>query len=454
MAEDNRNIHSEEKLEEARKIADNSKKNNSVISEVEGIFFRMLRWLSSLIDKIVFSSKYLGPFSLALAILMCVVVYVTENNSLTSTLSSSKTLNNVSVNARYNSESFELSGVPSSCQVVLTGDAANVNSAASKTGACSINLEGYTEGTHTVSLTASGYGDNVTTVVTPSEATITLKKKTTAQFELSYDFINKNQLDSKYILGTPEFSTGTDKINIRASQDTLNSIALVKALIDVSGQKSDFTVEAPLVAYDAKGKAVDAEIVPATVTATVKISSPHKTVPIVLNLVGNAPKGFAIDTVQLDHQTTEIYAPESVLQNVNEVSVNLDLSTLAGDTDIVQPVVLPAGVNSSDITTVNVKATLAAEVSKTIDNIPINYKNNENSLAASSVDYTSVSVTVTGTQSNIDQITENDIIAYIDIKGLEPGEYDLPIIIEKNSTAYVSLVSNPTSIKITLVNKG
>lgn len=453
MSEENKNIHSEEKLEEAKKIADNSKKNNTVASEVEGIFFRMLRWLSSLIDKIVFSSKYLGPFSLILAILLCAVVYISENNTLKSALSSSKTLNNVQVNARYNSESFELSGVPSSCQVVITGEAANVNSAASKSGACSINLEGYTEGTHTVSLTTTGYGDNVTTVVTPSEATITLKKKTTAQFELSYDFINKNQLDSKYILGTPEFSTGSDKINIRASQDTLNSIALVKALIDVSGQKADFTVEAPLVAYDAKGKAVEAEIVPATVMATVKVSSPHKTVPIVLNLTGSAPSGFAIDTVQLDHQTTEIYAPEATLQNVNEVYVNLDLSTLAGDTDIVQPVILPTGVNSSDITTVNVKATLAPAVSKTIEGVPINYKNNENSLAASSVDHTEVSVVVTGSQANVDEINENNIVAYIDIKGLEPGSYDLPVVVEKSSTAYVTLVSNPTSIKITLVSK-
>lgn len=70
-------------------------------------------------------------------------------------------------------------------------------------------------------------------------------------------------------LSEPEFNSG-DKINIRASQDTLNSIALVKALIDVSGQTSDFTVQAPLVAYDKNGQAVNAEIVPDKVNATVR----------------------------------------------------------------------------------------------------------------------------------------------------------------------------------------
>ena len=321
--------NSDKKLETAKKIA--SKGNaHGQYETVEENIFKFFRWVSTLIDRIFFSTRYLGIFALLLA---CLAYFVATYDSSSNVLSSSKILSNVAINARYNSETFELSGLPQACEIVITGEAANVNNAASRKGYCQIDLEGYTEGTHTIKMNAVGYGDSVSTVISPSEVTITLKKKTTRQFDLSYDFINQNQMDSRYILGEPSFAQGT-KINIRASQDTLNSIALVKALIDVSGQISDFEVEAPLVAYDKNGQAVNAEIVPSSITASVKISSPSIEVPIRLNPIGQVPTGLAIDTAQIiDHQTTRIYAPENVLNGISEVYVNFDMSTVTENVD-------------------------------------------------------------------------------------------------------------------------
>ena len=188
----------EEKLERAKQIA--LRNNRGQYETVEENILKFFRWISSLIDRLFFSTKYLGLFALILA---CLAYFVATYDSSSNTLSSSKVLSNVGINARYNSETFELSGLPSACEIVITGDAANVNNAASKKGYCQVDLEGYTEGTHTVKLNAIGYGDNVSTIVSPSEATIVLKKKTTIQFDLSYDYINQNQMDSRYILSAP-----------------------------------------------------------------------------------------------------------------------------------------------------------------------------------------------------------------------------------------------------------
>lgn len=456
MANNNKVKDPSERVEEAKRIA---KKNNesNAFEGFEELFLRFFRWLSSLVDRVFFQTKHITLFALILAICLAVFVYISEGNFSTN-LSSSRTLSGVSVTTRYNSESFEVSGIPTSCDVVLTGDAANVNNASTKSGYCLINLEGYTEGTHTVNLSASGYGDNVSTVVVPSETQVVLKRKTTAQYDLDYDFINKNALDSRYILSAPTFESSQTKVNIRASQDTLNSISLVKALIDVSGQTSDFTVDAPLVAYNNKGQQVNAEIVPASVKASVKISSPNKTVPINLSVSGEAPTGFALDTATLDHQTTVIYAPQEVLENIDEVKVNLDLSTITTDADIMQPVVIPAGVSASEVTMVNIQLTLAESTTKEIENVPIVYRNNDNNLGASSVDTTTVTVTVTGTKNNIENITANDCIAYIDLKDsegnlLEPGTYDLVVTVEKNTNAFVSFTCSPRDINITLVGQ-
>ena len=451
MSEKKEAKNPQQKTVTAQKIAD-KQKENSFFEGLEEVVVRFFRWISTLIDKIFFTKSYSAIFALVLACLLYGFVNYNDD-TFANTLSSSKTLSNINVTARYNSESFEVTGIPETCEITFTGDAANVNNATNKTGYCLINLEGFTEGTHTVDLLASGYGESVNTVISPSQAQITLKRKTTGQFDLSYDFINKNQLDSKYILGTPEFSTGSSKVNIRASQDTLNSIALVKALIDVSGQNSDFEIDAPLVAYNAAGQMVNAEIVPSFVKTKVSITSPHKSVPIKLNITGEAPVGFSLETVTMDHQITEIYASEAVLTNVNEVSVNLDLSTITSDSEIIQPVTLPPGVNSSEITMVNLKATLGQSVSKDIDNVTLNSTNNDNGYGVSYADRLTVSLKVSGTQSNIDAVSASDFYAYVDFAGLEPGTYDLPVQVTNNASAYVSVEVNPKNLNITLVSQ-
>ena len=440
----------QQKLNEAQKIA---RKNSAsgALESFEDVMIRFFRWTSSFIDKVFFTKSYAMIFALLIACLAYFIVNFNDT-SFSSTLSSSKTLNSVNVTSRYNSESFEVGGLPDTCSVTLTGDAANVNNAATKSGYCVLNLEGYTEGTYTVELTASGYGDSVNTIIQPSQVTVTLKPKTTAQFDLSYDFINQNQLDSKYILGTPEFSSG-DKVNIRASQDTLNSIALVKALINVAGQTSDFEVEAPLVAYDANGKVVNAEIVPSSVNVKVPISSPSKTVPIKLNVTGTAPLGFSLESVTMNHQTTEIYGSESVLEGVNEVTVNLDLSTVTADSEMIQPIVLPSGVNGSSVSMVTLKATLGTTSERTIENVTLNSINNDSGYGVSYAETLNVSLTIKGTQSNIDAVSASDFYVYVDFAGLEPGTYDLPIGVTVNTDAYVTVEVNPKNLNITLVSQ-
>ena len=440
--------NSEEKLEKAKQIASKSANRNQY-ETIEESIVKFFRWISTIIDRLFFSSRYLGLFALLLA---CLAYFVATYDNSSAMLSSSKLLSNVSINARYNSETFELSGLPSACEVVLTGEAANVNNAASKKGSCQIDLEGYTEGMHTVKVNAIGFGDNINTIVSPSEVTVTLKKKTTMQFDLSYDFINQNQLDSRYILSEPSFAQGT-KINIRASQDTLNSIALVKALIDVSGQTGDFEISAPLVAYDKNGQAVNAEIVPSSVTASVKISSPSIEVPIRLKPVGQIPVGLAIDTAEIvDHQTTRIYAPENVLNSIREVYVNFDMSTVTDnvDKDIMLPVVLPSGVSASDVTVVNVRVTLTTVETAVLEDVPLNLHNNYNNLAISSVNLMSVNVELSGSANNVAAVRVDDVEVYFEMPS-EPGTYTLPLYVVSSAHPYVSMTLEKSNVNVTVV---
>ena len=446
---DKNNKISEEKLENAKKIASRTGNGKTVFESLEESILKFFRWISSIIDRLFFSTKYSSLFALLLA---CLAYFVATYDNTGNTLSSSKVLSNIAINTRYNSESFELSGVPTACEIVITGEAANVTNAAAKKGYCQIDLEGYTEGTHTIKMTASGYGDSVATVVSPSEVTVTLKKKTTMQFDLTYDYINRNLLDSKYILGNPKFAQGT-KINIRASQDTLNSIALVKALIDVNGATGDFKTEAPIVAYDKNGKTIVAEIVPDKIDVEVAVTSPSTEVSIKLKPVGQAPNGLAIDeAVITDHQTTTIYGPANVIEGISEIYANFDMSTVTenANLEMILPITLPAGVNASEYNVVNVKITLASVETKTFNSVPLNAVNNTSNLGISDIDFKDVNITVSGSHNNIQEISDDDINVYFEMPK-EPGTYDVQLFVEAKDHPYLVLSPEHASVHVTVV---
>ena len=449
-----KNTNLENKTERANRIAEQSKKVKRTYEKMEDFLFRVLRAFSTFLDKVLFNEKYSKVVSLALAVLLYAIVnYNALSTSFQSSLRYSKTLSDVTVLAKYNSDTFEISGLPEKVDVILTGDAANVTSAANaENGTVICDLDGLTEGEHEIKLTTEGYGNNVNVVVNPTNVNVVMKKKTTRQFDISYDFINQDKMEQIYSAGTPEFEY--TKINVRASKDTLDSIAFVKALIDVSGQSVDFEQDAVLVAYDSSGKPVNADIVPNTVHVKVPVTSPNKSVNIQVQVSGEVPDGKAIDSITMDQQTVTIYGSETTLANIDQVVVTLDAGTLTKDSTVLRPIVLPAGVTSATNTQVTMNITLADAEEKTIDDIPINVINNNKHYKASQPDNkTTTSVTVKGTKNNIDKLAADDINVYIDMKDVQPGLQKFALQIEQPKDGFVVYTLNESEYELNVLGE-
>lgn len=449
-----KNTNLENKTERANRIAEQSKKVKRTYEKMEDFLFRVLRAFSTFLDKVLFNEKYSKVVSLVLAVLLYAIVnYNALSTSFQSSLRYSKTLSDVTVLAKYNSDTFEISGLPEKVDVILTGDAANVTSAANaENGTVICDLDGLTEGEHEIKLTTEGYGNNVNVVVNPTNVNVVMKKKTTRQFDISYDFINQDKMEQIYSAGTPEFEY--TKINVRASKDTLDSIAFVKALIDVSGQSADFEQDAVLVAYDSSGKPVNADIVPNTVHVKVPVTSPNKSVNIQVQVSGEVPDGKAIDSITKDQQTVTIYGSETTLANIDQVVVTLDAGTLTKDSTVLRPIVLPAGVTSATNTQVTMNITLADAEEKTIDDIPINVINNNKHYKASQPDNkTTTSVTVKGTKNNIDKLTADDINVYIDMKDVQPGLQKFALQIEQLKDGFVVYTLNESEYELNVLGE-
>ena len=111
--------------------------------------------------------------------------------------------------------------------------------------------------------------EKIEAVVDPATIDVTLSKKVTKSFTIQPELlVGSNQKVTDFETPTLDVMT----VKITASQNQLNSIRIVKALIDCTGQIQDFEANAALAAYDAKGNRVNVTLSPETVHASVKLA--------------------------------------------------------------------------------------------------------------------------------------------------------------------------------------
>ncbi len=236
-------------------------------------------------------------------------------------------------------------------------------------------------------------------------------------------------MDSTYSLSEPVFDS--TEVLIRASQDTIDSIAFVKALIDVTGVSETFTTSAEVVAYDNDGNIVDCDIIPETVSATVEVSSPSKTVPITVKAVGELAEGYSLDSINLDYESVTLYAAQETLDLIEEIVVEVDVSGISTNTVFSTTLTTPSGVTSMSVTRVNMEINVGETVSREIEGVRVswaNYSSEYMFMIVNSEDAT-MTVTVSGTASNIDSITADDISVVIDLSEVTIGTQQAPLIV-------------------------
>ena len=420
----------EDKLELAKAIASQSQRVARTYENIENTVIRIIRWFSTAFDKVLFNR-----FSKSVALVLAILMYVFINYNLgelffESQITAGGKIDNIPVTVIANDEVYEISGLPTQVNALLVGEYADIQLVTNqKAYSVVADLTGLVEGTHEVNLSAKNFSSRVDVVLQPSTAVVTIKKKISQQFNVGYDFVNTDKMNQEFELGVPTFET--TEVIIRASQSTIEKIGNVKALIDVTGVDASFSQDAVLVAYDQQGNRMDVDIIPASIYATVVVTNPNKSVSVVIIPQGEIPNGKAIESIALDQQAVTLYASESILQTIDSIQIPINVTTLTSDTVQVAEINLPSGVRKSSVTRVSMNIKLGDAVTRTIENLPIDYRNNVNgnqfTLANPLEAYANVDLF--GTQSNVDSITADDISIYIDMKDVGLGEQTVTLYI-------------------------
>lgn len=411
------------KVELAKTIASQSKKIARSYANVESSFVRAFRWLSSWLDKLLFNRRYSREIALLLAIVLYIAVNSVNSLNLSNTTVSAKMFDNLPVSTEVNTSVYEVTGIPETVTLNLMGDLSDISIASAENQRVVADLTGLGEGVHTVSLKATGLSNRVKAVVEPSSVTVTIAKKISKEFTLGYDFVNTNKMDSIYALDEPVFER--DTVIVRASEATIKSISVVKALIDVSNVTADFMIEAPLVAYDQKGDRINVDIVPEKSVVSVKVTTPSKDVPINIIPSGEIPNGKSIASYTLDHSSVTIYGPQEVLDGINQIDIQLPVYDFNSEINsVVMPINLPSGVRRKSVSVVSISVTLADTQEKTIEDVAITYKRNEGSkykVTIDSEEATYIDVLVKGSSEMLEAEEGNNISVYIDFSEIPEG---------------------------------
>ena len=234
-----------------------------------------------------------------------------------------------------------------------------------------------------------------------------------------------------------EVSVVPNVISVRGPAEYVSKIESVRAYCDVTGRNMDTSETVVPVFYDADGKEVDTtrlQVSVDTVDVYVEIVS-VKEVPIVVETSGSLADGLELTGITTDPATVMIKGESSELNRVTNITIPASVISLSDITQDLTTTVditsyLPEGVTllDSQDAQVSVKVGVAGETTQEFD-VPvdnISVRNLERGYTTS-FSASTVKVSITALQSELSRLSANSITGSVDVSGLVPGTYNLPI---------------------------
>lgn len=362
------------------------------------------------------------------------------------------------VTAVYNEELYVVEGLPKKVDITLVGEKRHIFLAKqSPSKGVSVDLTGLSEGNHKVTLKYSQKLKSLDYKLDPSVVTVTLYPKVSETRSLTYDVLHSDDLDSKLSIDSVELDR--DDVIIKGAQYKLDKVATVKALVDVDDianpKAGDIELKnVDLVAYDTNGKVVDVEIVPTSVKAKVKITSPSKEVPVKVVPKGNLATGKAIKSADTSISKVIVYGSEEAVNSLEYLPVEIDVTGLSESKEYKVTLKKPTGITDISTKTLTVSVSVDNSVSKEFADISIATENLDDKYkvqALSEAD-SRVVVVAKGSESVISLLDSTGINAYIDLEGYGVGEHEVPVKV-KGTDLRVKYSSKTKKVKVRISEK-
>lgn len=408
-------------------------------------------------DGLLNNTKSLLLISLILSFGIFVFVSIKSVNLVET---ESEILSSQPVNAIYNEEKYVVEGIPETVDIILMGRKSDLY-LAKQLGDHKIvlDLSDFKTGEYTVKLKYNHSVASISYKLDPSSVTVKISEKESAVRTLTYDLLNQDKLDSK--LNVSDVKLKESEVYIKGAKETLEKVATVKALIDVSTlglkESGSYDIDSlPMVAYDESGKVVDnVEIVPTTASATIKVDSYYVDLPVKVVPVGKLATGYAISSAVSSVTTVRVYGDQTAISSIPYIKAEVDVEGISDNKEYKVTLTKPSGVRFMNQTTATVNITVGTESTSEIELSSIDSKNLGSGYTANLVNEedSKCVVIVKGVESVLKNLNSSTVKAYVDLSGYAPGTYDVPVLVEgQDVTVTYTPKVQTIQIKITSTN--
>ena len=266
--------------------------------------------------------------------------------------------------------------------------------------------------------------------------------------------------------GTPQdgfavsaLSATPSVVTVTGPESLMEKVASLETVVLVEDRRASFSSSSTVRVLDSDGKEIDSSRISLSdedVLVDVTML-PTKSVNLKLNTSGECASGYRLVEVVSDPTTVVITGETSVLSGISTITIPAKEVDISGAVKHVQKEInieeyLPEGAtvpeNEKSVITVTAKIEKLVEQTFSVPASQISIANTPANMTASFGSLTSVNVTVSGTQSDIADMTVNDIKASIDLN-LELGLNTVEVAL---ITPEGISVTQPVSVQVTLLD--
>jgi YbbR domain-containing protein len=194
------------------------------------------------------------------------------------------------------------------------------------------------------------------------------------------------------------------------------------------------------------------QITPSAVAMAFEPSASRE-VPIVPAVDGKPAPGYVIGTMSAEPRTVEVIGPESAVKRATEVLAE-PISVTGAKAPVRETVFLGLLDPSLRLKTAR-SASVAVQIvpaplERTLRNRPVHLRNAGPNLEAQAVP-AAVELTLRGNRDPLNHVDADDIVAFIDLAGLGPGQYSLPVHADSSIDVGITRIE-PASVEVRITS--
>jgi YbbR domain-containing protein len=252
--------------------------------------------------------------------------------------------------------------------------------------------------------------------------------------------------------------SATSRIDITGAKTDISNITYGECVVDLSGRTGTIYSTFDVTFYDKNDEVVSSDIIIGTLpTSTVRLSIyPMKSVPIDVDgsLVGadNLAANHEIIKAVATPATVRIVGELAVLDKIDSIQLTpIAVNGLDSTMTVNSELVVPEGARLLDSTTVSVLLEVREMISsQTFEQLEIQIHGNQ-SKANVSLSAQTADLTVEGRYSLVSILSRSDVQVFVDVTGLTPGVYKLPLsVLVRDEAATIELTTTLSVAEVTV----